>query len=82
MEMEVKVRLKENILWKHAVLSDSGADSRVVLKSTMDEKSIEIPPDNVLMIRVDKRENFDKERYTVAIVLIHKALQAGFKVIW
>ena len=82
MEMKVSVRIKENGAWKNAVLSDQEGMARAFLKIMIEGEEVEMNADNVAMIKVSNCNDLNKEEYTTAIVLIQKALEAGFKVSW
>ncbi|MBP1713588.1 MAG: hypothetical protein H6Q42_1791 [Deltaproteobacteria bacterium] len=82
MELTVRVRIKESGAWRDAVLREEPGKANGNLNILSVEENMEIPVAHIGMIRVLNCHDFDKERYTAAIVLIQKALQAGFKVTW
>jgi len=82
MEIIVRVRMRENGAWRDAVLKEEGGTADGNLKIVATGENMEIPAAHIAMIKVQNFGDLDKERYTAAIILIQKALEAGFKVTW
>jgi hypothetical protein len=69
-------------VWREAVLSDEEGKAEGFVKIIVEGEKTQLDANKVALIRVPHFDGLNKEEYTAAIVLIQKALQAGFKVTW